>query len=97
MTTEDLVSTGNTNPYSIFSLSIKDAMRLKRMEGIKEYRGGDESLPFDGEPIPEMFCEFIDALNYNEEAKARGFKLYEKFKKVLSELAEDLKKYHQDQ
>jgi hypothetical protein len=100
MTTEALVNTrkgdGAANPYSVFDLSIKEAMNKKRMEGINEYRGGDESLPFEGDPIPEMYCEFIDALNYNEEAKAKGFKLYDKFKKVLNELAQELKQYQEE-
>ena len=93
MTTGSLANTESEGRYSVFDISIREAMNQKRLEGIIEYRGGDETQPFQGDPHIEMYGELIDAMNYNEEAGKGGFKLYDKFKKVLNELAQELRDY----
>lgn len=37
-------------------------------KGVNEYRGGDESLPFDGDPLEEACEETLDLFVYAKEA-----------------------------
>jgi hypothetical protein len=40
----------------------------RRQAGINEYRGGDENLPFSGDPIKEAIEESVDLYVYSREA-----------------------------
>jgi hypothetical protein len=46
--------------------------RERRLAGIAEYRGGDPSRPFVGDPIQELHEELADATIYLQEAALQG-------------------------
>ena len=78
---------------NIIQLPIRDAMREKHKEGVDEYRGGNEETPFIGDPLEEMYSEFIDSLNYNNIAKLQGWPFHEEFERIITNLAETIKEY----
>lgn len=48
----------------LLNVEIEEACRIKWRWGVQEYRGGDESKPFDGDKLTELHSEGLDALNY---------------------------------
>ena len=43
----------------------------RQLMGIRQYRGGDASRPFSGDPCEEVKQEVADAFNYLKEAEAQ--------------------------
>ena len=81
------------SPENIIQIPIQEAMDYKYKLGVDEYRGGDSSVPFVGDPVCEMYSEIIDALIYDEEAREQGFPLYKQVNEILMNLATVLKEY----
>ena len=77
----------------IFDMDIDEALDYKWKMGISEYRGGDNEADFVGDPVVEMYGEFVDSILYNKQAKMKGFKLANEFDEILRRLATLLKKY----
>ncbi len=65
------------------------------MIGVKEYRDGDETAKFKGDPIPAIYAELVDSSNYNDEARNYGFELHSQFDEILRNLAKLLKLYRE--
>lgn len=61
----------STKLPSLFQLPIPHACRLKHELGCAEHRRSPDA-PFVGDPLIECYSEFIDALNYLDEAARQG-------------------------
>lgn len=45
----------------------------RKQAGIDQYRGGDDSIPFQGDPLAEMLHELADCCNYLEAEVAGSY------------------------
>jgi hypothetical protein len=61
----------STKLPALYQLPIPHACRLKHELGCAEHRRTPDS-PFVGDPLIEAYSEFIDALNYLDEAARQG-------------------------
>jgi hypothetical protein len=66
----------STKLPALYQLPIPHACRLKHEIGCQEHRRTSDS-PFQGDPLIECYSEFIDALNYLDEAQRQGIDVSE--------------------
>lgn len=61
----------STKLPALYQLPIPHACKLKNDLGAAEHRRAPDA-PFSGDPLIECYSEFIDALNYLDEAARQG-------------------------
>lgn len=64
---------------SLIDVPIKEAQRIKWEAGAEKY-----GPVFVGDPIEQMYEEFVDALNYVEQAEREGLSLPVMRKEILA-------------